>query len=47
MTKNKENKSEFVIIRVTVVEKLELIKKALDSKNLSRYIRHLLHLSDE
>jgi hypothetical protein len=40
----KDNKSEFIIVRVTVAEKLELIKKAEDSKNLSKYIRHVLKL---
>ena len=44
--KNKDNKSEIVIFRVTLTEKLELIKKAEDSKNLSAYLRHLLHLDD-
>lgn len=49
MTKdiNKENKSETIIFRVTVAEKLELINKAKDSKNLSKYIRHLLHLDEK
>ena len=46
MSKNKDNKDCFIIVRVTLAEKLELIKKAIDSKNLSRYIRHLLHLDD-
>lgn len=44
--KNKENLSEFIIVRVSVSEKIELKKKALDSKNLSKYIRHLLHLDE-
>lgn len=44
--KNKDNKSETIIFRVTLAEKLELIKKAQDSKNLSKYLRHILHLDD-
>lgn len=43
---NKENKTETIIFRVTLSEKLELIKKAQDSKDLSKYLRHILHLDD-
>jgi hypothetical protein len=44
--KIKETKKSFIIIRVTEEEKRELIKKAIDSKNLSRYVRHILQLDD-
>ena len=40
----KDTKSAFIIIRVTLAEKLDFIKKAQDSKNLSHFIRHLLGL---
>ena len=45
--KNKDTLSEFIIIRVSVSEKIELRKKAQDSKNLSKYIRHVLKLDEE
>jgi len=45
--KNKENLSEFIIVRVSINEKIELRKRALDSKNLSKYIRRQLGLKDE
>ena len=41
---NRENLSEFIIVRVSIAEKIELRKKAQDSKNLSKYIRHVLGL---
>ena len=46
MKNNKDNKTEIVMFRVTLAEKLELIKKAQDSKNSSKYLRHLLHLDE-
>jgi hypothetical protein len=46
MKKVKETKSAFIIIRVTEEEKREFIRKAVDSKNLSKYIRHLLGLDE-
>jgi len=46
INKNRENKSEFIIVRVTVAEKIEFINKAKDSKNLSKYIRRQLGLND-
>ena len=45
MTKLKDNKSEFIIVRVTVEEKLEAIKAAKDSKNLSTWARRKLGFS--
>lgn len=47
MKKVKETKTAFIIIRVTEEEKREFIRNAVDSKNLSKYIRHLLGLSHE
>lgn len=47
MKNNKDNKTEIVMFRVTLAEKLELIKKAQDSKNLSTYLRHLLKLDEK
>ena len=44
---NRENLSEFIIIRVSIAEKMELREKAKDSKNLSKYIRHILHLDEK
>jgi len=41
----KENKSSFIIVRVTKEEKSSLLKKA--GKNLSRFVRSLLGLSNE
>ena len=46
MNKLKDNKDCFIIVRVTYAEKLELLKKSKDSKNLSKFIRHILHLDD-
>jgi hypothetical protein len=43
---NKENLTEFVIVRVSVAEKIELKKRSQDSKNLSKYIRHVIGLDD-
>ena len=40
----KENKTEFIIIRCTPAEKLNLLKKA--GKNLSKFIRVLLKLEN-
>lgn len=43
MTKDiKDNRSAFIIIRVTEEEKREAIEKAKDSKNLSAWARHKL-----
>jgi len=42
MTKLKDNKSEFIIVRVTIAEKQEAIKAAKDSKNLSTWARRKL-----
>lgn len=47
MKNNKDNKTEIVMFRVTLAEKLELINKAKDSKNLSTYLRHLLKLDEK
>lgn len=45
--KNKDNKSEIILFRVSVAEKLELVKKSQDSKTLSSYIRHKLDLDEK
>lgn len=43
---NKENLTEFIIVRVSESEKKELKARSQDSKNLSKYIRHVLGLDD-
>lgn len=42
MKKHKENKSEFIIVRVTIEEKIDAKEQAKDSKNLSAWARHKL-----
>ena len=42
MKKLKECLSEFIILRVSVADKLDLIKRSKDSKNLSTFIRRTL-----
>lgn len=47
MKKLRDTLSEFIIIRVSVNEKLELRKRSQDMKNLSKWVRKQLGLKDE
>lgn len=42
MKKHKDNKTEFIIVRVTIEEKIDAKEQAEDSKNLSAWARHKL-----
>jgi len=44
MKENKETKSEFVIVRVTPTEKIELTKESGGKRKLSKYLRARLGL---
>lgn len=43
----KDNRSEFIIVRVTIEEKINARKLAQDSRNLSAWARHKLGFEDE
>lgn len=47
MKNYKDNKSEFIIVRVTVEEKIKAKELAKDSKNLSTWARHKLGFDNE
>lgn len=44
---NKDNKSEFIIVRVTLEEKIKARELAQDSKNLSTWARRKLGFDND
>jgi hypothetical protein len=44
---NKDNKSEFIIVRVTIEEKIKARELAQDSKNLSTWARRKLGFDND
>lgn len=47
MKNYKDNKTEFIIVRVTVEEKIKAKELAKDSKNLSAWARHKLGFDND